>query len=81
MARFQWGFPRLNNEKALEQGLLNNKKELEPAASIKLSIILSEAETPIEIWPFRFLKGVHIFIFFQIANLAVQIFIFFKTQI
>ena len=35
----------------------------------------------IEIWLFRFLKGVHIFIFFQIANLAVQIFIFFKTQI
>ena len=44
-------------------------------------IVLPEVETPIEIWPFRFLKGVHIFIFFQIANLAVQIFIFFKTQI
>ena len=42
---------------------------------------LPELETPNKIWPFRFLKGVHIFIFFQIANLAVQIFIFFKTQI
>ena len=43
--------------------------------------MFSEVETPVEIWPFRFLKGVHVFIFFQIANLAVQIFIFFKTQI
>ena len=40
-----------------------------------------EVETPNKIWPFRILKGVHIFIFFQIANLAVQILIFFKTQI
>ena len=40
-----------------------------------------EVETPIEIWPFRFLKGVRIFVFIQIVNLAVQIFIFFKTQI
>ena len=41
----------------------------------------AELETPDKIWPFRFLKGVNIFIFFQIENLAVQIFIFFKTQI
>ena len=40
-----------------------------------------EVETPNKIWPFRILKGVHIFIFFQIANLAIQILIFFKTQI
>ena len=28
-----------------------------------------ELETPNKIWPFRFFKGVHIFIFFQKANL------------
>ena len=52
-------------------------------ANIMLLIegISPELETPQKIWPFRFFKGVHIFIFFQIANLAVQIFIFFKSQI
>ena len=42
---------------------------------------LQRRKPPIEIWPFRFLTGVHIFIFLQIANLAVQIFIFLKKQI
>ena len=50
---------------------------------------LPELETPNKIWPFRFLKGVHIFIFFQthiysvqvVQKLCVYIFIFFKTQI
>ena len=40
-----------------------------------------ELETPNKTWPFKFLKFVYIFIFFPIANIDVQIFIFFKTQI
>ena len=38
------------------------------------SISCTEVETLNNFWPFRFSKGVHIFIFIQNANLAVQIF-------
>ena len=53
----------------------------------ELCVILGpEVEILNNFWPFRFSKGVLIFILFQIANLnrsyrSVHIFIFFKTQI
>ena len=51
-----------------------------------LKISLPEVETPHNFCPFRFLKRVQIFIFNQIANPDVQIFvnvffILFKSQI